>query len=88
MGGDNSSVESLFDVFKQVMRVFETDAEAHHGVVYLHDATLLVGEGDEDGAGRMDGQRLAIEQVRGTPYQLQTVDKGEGSLLRFEADGE
>lgn len=36
----------------------------------------------------MNGQRLAVEEVRGSTDDLQIVDESPSCLLRFEVDGE
>ena len=36
----------------------------------------------------MDGQRLAVEEVRSATNDLQLVDKREGGFFRFKIDGE
>ena len=41
-----------------------------------------------DGRGGMDGQRLAVEEVRGTTDDLELVDERPCCLFRFEVDGE
>ena len=36
----------------------------------------------------MNGQRLAVEEVRGATDNLQLVDERPGGFLRFKVDGE
>ena len=67
--------KTLFNIIQQVFACFETYAEADGGVKDGHRRTLFGGKETEDGGGRMDGQRLAIEQVRGTTDNLQLVDE-------------
>ena len=53
-----------------------------------HLGALLGGEETEYGRCRMDGQRLAIKEIRGTTYDLQLVDECPSGFLRFEVYGE
>lgn len=60
---------------KQVGGVFQSDTQPHHCVIHLHIAPFVIGECDEDGACRMYGECLAVEEVRCTPYDFQPVDE-------------
>ncbi len=76
-----SLFQCLSDVFQQVLTVFKTDAEAYQGIIYLHLAPLFVGKADEDGAGRMNGERFAVKEIGGSSDHLQLVDETECSLF-------
>ena len=84
----HSSLHRLLDIFQQIFTCFETDAEADGGVWDGHLGALLGGEETEDGRGGMDGQRLAIEEVRGATDDLKFIDERPGGFLRFEVNGE
>ena len=78
----------LLDILQQVFTSFEANAEADGGVGDGHRGTLLVAEETEDGGGGVDGQRLAVEEVRGATDDLEFVDERPCGFLRFEVDGE
>ena len=67
--------KTLFNIIQQVFAGFETDAEADRRVRDRHLRTLLGGEETEDGGSVMDGQRLSVEEVRGTTDNLEFVDE-------------
>ena len=76
--------KTLFNIIQQVFAGFETDAEADRRIWYRHFRTLFGSEEAEDGGRRMDGQRLAVEEVRGTTDNLEFINEGESGFFRFE----
>ena len=67
---NNLLSQTVFDVLEQILAGFETDAEADGCVWDGHLGTLFGCEEAEDGRGGMDGQRLAVEEVRGATDDL------------------
>ena len=54
----------LQDVSEDILRVFESDGEPNHGISHVHFASAFGREGSEDGAGRVNGERAVVEEVR------------------------
>ena len=73
--------KTLFNIIQQVFAGFETDAEADRRIWYRHFRTLFGSEEAEDGGRRMDGQRLAVEEVRGTTDNLKLIDERPRGFL-------
>ena len=84
---NNLLSQTVLDVLQQILAGFEADAEADGGFWDGHLRTLFWGEETEDGRGGMDGQRLAVEEVRSATNNLQPVDELPRSFFRFEVDG-
>ena len=77
----NLSAQALFDVFEEIFSRFKSNAESYRSVGYRHLGTLLGSEESEDGGCRMNGKRLAVEEVCGATDDLQFVNESEGSLF-------
>ena len=78
----------MLDILQKIFTVFQTDAQSYRSVKHRHLGTLFGGEKTEDGGGGMNGQRLTIEEIRGTTDNLQLIDEREGIILLSEVDGE
>ena len=85
---NNLLSQTVLDVLQQILAGFEADAEADGGFWDGHLRTLFWGEETEDGRGGMDGQRLAVEEVRSATNNLQPVDELPRCFFRFEVDSE
>ena len=71
----------LQDVSEDILRVFESDGESNHGVSHVHLAPALGGERSEDGAGRVNGERAIVKEVRCPLDELQSVDESKARIL-------
>ena len=70
------------DVEQQVERVFQSYGEPDGGLPDVHLLQLPFGEESEDGRGGVDGQRAAVEQIRGPMDELQPVQETENIIIR------
>ena len=73
--------KTLFNIIQQVFAGFEANAQTDGCIWDGHLRTLFGGEEAEDGGRRMDGQRLAVEEVRGTTDDLELVDERPSGFL-------
>ena len=81
--------ERLNELFgKKFPKNFRKEHVSYRRDEHVHRCALLVSERTEDGAGRVDGERAVVEEIRGAAHQLQSVDEAEASLLRLQVDSE